>query len=132
MFIERVGLGKLLKKIPVLAFFYTFFVVNIGWVFFRVTSIRQAFCYVKRMLLPWLYKTSSISLLQYIDIKTVIVFIIAVLGFGWIQRIVSKNEKIIISWKCSWIELIFLILIYVLCVMSLAGNTYNPFIYFRF
>ena len=57
--IERLGFGKILKKSKVLATIYTALVFIIGWVFFRVTSVRQGFAIVFRMLLPWRYTVSQ-------------------------------------------------------------------------
>jgi len=51
--IERAFLGKVLTKIgKIPSILITFFIVNIGWVFFRVEKISDAFCFVKQMFVP--------------------------------------------------------------------------------
>lgn len=47
---EQIGLNKLLKKVPsLISHIYTIIVVLVGWVFFRASSLEQAFVYLKSM-----------------------------------------------------------------------------------
>lgn len=35
-------------------------------------------------------------------------------------------------WRDSYLEMIYCTAVFALCIVMLAGSTYNPFIYFRF
>jgi alginate O-acetyltransferase complex protein AlgI len=63
-------------------------------------------------------------------IKTIVIGIMAFVGSGLLQQLcpVKIKEK----WSNSFIEAVFLGVILLLCMASIASGTYNPFIYFRF
>lgn len=129
--LERLGYGNWLKKHKGIAGIYTFLVVNFGWVFFRVGDIGTAFQYLVRMILPWKYTGGTILPAELFQPHMIAVMAAAVLGAGVFQRILEKSA-VWKKWTHSAAEYIFLILVFALCVMSLASDTYNPFIYFRF
>lgn len=128
--LERLGLSKILDKQKAFAWVYTFGLVNFGWVFFRIENIRQALAYIKRMILPWNYLDSSVALFQIVNGHNIFIFVVAVLGMGILQRIIP--EKITTKWRGSCLEIVFCTILMILSIAALAGNTYNPFIYFRF
>lgn len=134
--IERAPfIKKLLEKCKPLGHVYAMFVVIIGWVFFRLENINEAFSYVKCMLLPWKYTDSSYSLSLLVDNRTLVICILGVLGCGFVQAILQKFSKtapLATKWKNSYVEIIFCGIVLLLCISLLASNTYNPFIYFRF
>ena len=132
--IERLGLGKLLSKVKPLAHIYTMVVVMIGWVFFRVDTFRQGFDIVKRMLLPWMYTQTSVILGTQVGMEAVIAIICGVIGCGVLQAVFSGQRTAVIvqKWKGSFPEFLWCALVLFACILKLAGNTYNPFIYFRF
>ncbi|MBR5597769.1 MAG: MBOAT family protein [Lachnospiraceae bacterium] len=126
--IERLGLEKILKKNKVIASCYCLVIVNFGWVFFRAESVLEAIRYLLRMLMPWKYIT-GISVLRYMDNKTICVGICAILGVGVLKK-VPQNIKD--RWNNSIVEAIYCTCVLTLCIASIASNTYNPFIYFQF
>lgn len=128
--IERLGLKRILCKAKIVSVIYTFFIVNLGWVMFRADNILTALRYIARMLLPWRYSDIGINTWNYLDNKTLFVFGCAVLGMGIIKKFVP--EKFQKSWKNSVIEALYCICILLLCLASVASDTYNPFIYFQF
>lgn len=129
--LERLGLEQLLKRNKFISWIYTFIIVNVGWVFFRTESTTLSFQYILRMFLPWNYQNSSVSALEYINNYSLFILLLAFLGMGMIQRFIIKKE-IQNKWKFSLPENFYCILILLLSIFSLASNTYNPFIYFRF
>ncbi|MGN0308751.1 MAG: MBOAT family O-acyltransferase [Lachnospiraceae bacterium] len=131
MLIERTRVKNFLKRHHIFSWIYCFFVVNFSWIFFRIINIRQAFAYIKRMILPWKYNNNPFSILEIIDFHTIFVAVISIVGMGMIQTFAEKNAKLN-RWKNSIPEMIFCTLIMLLSIASLAGGTYNPFIYFRF
>ncbi len=133
--IERLGFGKILKKSKVLATIYTALVFIIGWVFFRVTSVRQGFAIVFRMLLPWRYTVSQGAALgTMVGTQTLLAAAAGIIGCGILQQIftLGRLKNIAARWKNSIPEAVYLAAVMFYSILLLANNTYNPFIYFRF
>ena len=129
--VERWRLGKALAKVPVLAYLYTALVVLIGWVLFRTESVDLTVTLVARMLQPWAYASSSMPVAGLVSGRDAFTLVLAILGCGPLQLLagkVSASKR----WRCSWAEIAFLSATTVLVFASIAGSTYNPFIYFRF
>ena len=129
--LERAFYGKWLDRHKVFGWIYTFIVVNIGWIFFRLTDIMSGFRVTKRLLMPWKYPSRSVGIWEIVSAKDVIILIAAILGIGVIQNI-RVFGTVIRKLKDSWIEIAVLTLLFIWCLGSLASGTYNPFIYFRF
>ena len=128
---ERIGFKKILEKLKVVSVLYTFFVVNIGWVLFRADDTQTGLSYLSRMLFPWKYQgLQSINTWHYCGNKTLFVFLCAVFGMGFINRFTPKKIKERLDG--SVVEALYCVCILVLCLASVASNTYNPFIYFQF
>lgn len=128
--IERVGLKKALEKTKVISVIYTFFIVNVGWVLFRAEDTLTGLRYVARMMLPWRHQELNIETWNYMDTKTIFFFGCALLGMGIIKSITPKRIKD--YWDGSVIEAVYCIILLILCLASVASDTYNPFIYFQF
>ena len=126
--IERLSLGKILKKNNVLAGIYCFIIVNFGWVLFRAENIVLALQLLARMIMPWKY-VEGISGWYYMDNKTILVGLCAVLGMGFLKIL---PKKIVDMWRDSIPEAIYCTLILFLSMAAIVSNTYNPFIYFQF
>lgn len=129
--LERAFYGKWLDRHKVFGWIYTFIVVNIGWIFFRLTDIMSGFRVTKRLLMPWKYPSGSVGIWEIVSAKDVIILIAAILGMGVIQN-TRVFGTVIRKLKDSWIEIAVLTLLFIWCLGSLASGTYNPFIYFRF
>ena len=123
---ERLFLLPLLNKSRLFSHSYTLFVVVIGWVLFYESDLRRLGIYFQRMFLFWKYWSIGSSLWYYINIKMCVIFIFALFCSAGALR--SFLDKI----RNTFLEIVFLALILVLSFASLAGSTYNPFIYFRF
>lgn len=126
---ERLGLKKILDKSRIISTIYCFAVVNFGWVLFRADDMLTALRYIARMTMPWRHADLSILPWNYMDNKTIFVWICAVIGMG-IMKLVP--ERIICRWRDSVIEAIYCVLLLILSLASIASDTYNPFIYFQF
>ena len=127
--LERLGLKKILDKCKPLGLIYCFLVVNFGWVFFRISSLKKGFEIIGRMLMPW--KTAAaMNFRRYVDNRTLIMGVCAVLGAGIIQTVIP--DKIKNKWRGSILEAIYCCVLMVLSIASIATDTYNPFIYFQF
>ncbi len=132
MILERIGLGKLLDKNPVkiLNHVYTMIVIIVGWVFFRADGMREGFQIVKGM---FCYRDSTYDIFSCIDFEVIFLLAAAILFCGVLQNRWKKLVTFLYNktTTCVW-EMIFLFFLFLLSVMTLAGNSYNPFIYFRF
>lgn len=115
------------KKSGIPGHIYTLLVVCVGFVFFRADTIGQGFFWVKEMFAGFHFEREAVSLaIQQLTPLYLVVSGAAVIGS------MPVREKVK-DWKyyepCSYLASLFLL---VICILSLAGNTYNPFIYFQF
>ena len=106
---------------------YTLLVVCVGFVFFRADTLSDGLFWVKEMFTGLHFSGSSISLvLSQLTPVYLISMAAAILASC---PIVQKLRNIQIYQSLSYaVSLIF----FILCMLSLAAGTYNPFIYFRF
>ena len=107
---------------------YTLLVVITGWVLFNLVSVRETLSYLKVMFGITKNSFLAYSPSYYMDGRTTILFVIAVLACGPWKRIFQIEEGFAL---CLVRRLILLILL-ALCFVFIITGTYNPFIYFRF
>ncbi|MEA4824400.1 MAG: MBOAT family O-acyltransferase [Clostridiaceae bacterium] len=134
---ERLFLGKFLQRIPrVFSHLYTLLIVLIGWVLFYFTDLSSAFTVLGRMFgVGGTFGLDAISgarMMNYIFFLTA-----AVLGclpiFPRIREVLTERRSpayapgAMIAW-----ELILCVVLLVACTALLVGESYNPFLYFRF
>lgn len=109
----------------------TFFIVVIGWVFFRIEKVPDAFVYLKRMFSFDFNHTLSFSS-EFYTFFIIAVFFAFFAYFKKGQKIQDiiyfndySNKKHLALSAISGILLI-------LCICSITAFGFNPFIYFRF
>lgn len=128
--IEKVFLLKKLEKAPsIITNIFTFFLVLIGWVFFRTEGFSKAVHFLSSM---FDFRDLSISraLLVTLDIKIAFIFTAAgIISFINAPKLMEKFIKITGSSLVKGVISIFLL---VYSVIVLSTGTFNPFIYFRF
>ena len=130
---ERLGGGKLLSKTGPFQHVYTLLVVMIGWVFFKVETLNDAFLYLRQMFIP-VSKPNILGDVNYfLSMELVIVLIIGIIisipTFGYLKRKlhIYRNKSIAI-----FAYFTLLILMFHISISYIAVDSYNPFIYFRF
>lgn len=128
--IEKLGLKKKLDKFHILSPIYCFIILNFGWVLFRAKNTRTGLQYILHMIFPWKYTINKISVWNYIDKKTIFAIVCGIAGIGFMKKFIPANIQN--KWQNSTFEAIYCIIMLILCIASIAGNTYNPFIYFQF
>ncbi len=127
--IERLCLRKFLDKHRILGWVYCCLVVLLGWVFFRAGDTMTGITLLVRMIRPWHYQI-AINWKEYLEPKTIAVFAAAVLGAGMLKWLIpDRFQK---KWLGSMPEAVFCVILLVLSLAAIAGDTYNPFIYFQF
>ena len=119
-----------IKKLPkAIGFVYTLLIVTVLFVIFRADSINEAGFMIIQMFTGFHFEEASLSLalsmFSPINITTFLVAIIAAFKLGRI--LFEKTIK-----KYVFVQCIFALILLLLCVLTLSGGGYNPFIYFRF
>ncbi len=129
--IEKRGSDSKPRKKNLISWIVTFLTVHFLWVLFRIENIHDALRVMKRLLFPWLYRNGSWALQEFVSPKSLVVFVIAVVGMGVIPVFCRKKEQ---KQKTlhAVLKMAVGVFIMFLSFCSLAANTYNPFIYFRF
>ena len=134
MFIERLGVKKLLDKNPlkIINYIYTMFVVIVGWAMFRCDSWKQAYDTLYAM-----FKGGRVTneMLWYniASTRSLVIIVIAIILAGPLQKIFPKLES---QFKGEQnfclLEGILQFIILLIAIMFLVSGQYNPFIYFKF
>ena len=106
---------------------YALLVVCVGFVFFRADTMKQGCFWIREMFTDFGWKASAMSLtLQQLTPVYLVTLAAALVAAVPVNSMLKKYK---------WYEGFTYVLSlagFALCVLSLAGGTYNPFIYFRF
>ena len=106
---------------------YALLAVCIGFVFFRADTMAQGGLFVKKMFTGFNMSAGALSLvMQQLTPVYILTFVCALIACTPVHKILSRNETY------SKLTYVFSLGGFLLCILSLAGGTYNPFIYFRF
>jgi alginate O-acetyltransferase complex protein AlgI len=139
---ERGRFGKFLDEGPrLLAHAYTILVFMVGWVFFRAADLTTALAYIRAMAgfgtgsgLEW-----HVGL--FLNPKVILVLCLGVVGSmpvipmvkAWRERLAARRATARLDDGIEAVVSLMLVpAVFVLCAMSLASGTHNPFIYFQF
>lgn len=124
---EKAFLSKLLMRIPkVFQQIYLMFVVTIGWVFFASDSVGRAIVYLKNMFS--LQFDCMEETLLFFDMKKMIIFIVSLI---FIRKRKSFGE-ITNNAICYCMNTAIMLILFLVCLIFMAGSSFNPFIYFKF
>jgi alginate O-acetyltransferase complex protein AlgI len=108
---------------------YTLLVVLIGFVIFRAETFGQSLIFMQSMFaFTSVSALASKELMILITPLTIVLFAISFIA----STPLLKNIK---GYDVGWTSVLsygFTIILWIACLLSLAANTYNPFIYFRF
>ena len=134
--VEKMWLGKWLEKMPKLvSHIYALFFINLGWVIFAYDKLPALKTAVFNMFglngLVFASDTTMFYLISY-GIFLIIAFVAATpfpkkLVAKFMDKMSNKSEV-----ASGLIESVVLIGMAVLSVAFLAGEAFNPFLYFRF
>ncbi len=108
---------------------YTLVVVGVGWVFFRAGSIGEAFGFIRAF---FRQDPEAGPLLECLSLKLCIAFVLAIAFCGPVQKLSEKMKKNEEDNLFTVTGIAARAVLLILCILSLAGDTYNPFIYFQF
>ncbi len=134
LIVERLFLGKLLKKNPVKIFnwIYTMLAVMIGWVYFRSNTITQANQFMGQLFS--FTEGKGVYLTTYLSMQNIITFVVGILLCGLVQRPLQRvyNEKLKDKLPVLALDLLCQAVLLGLAIIMIISGTYNPFIYFQF
>lgn len=136
--IEKLFLLKLLEKIPALfSRIYLWVAVLIGWVFFYHTDMKQGLSFLGVMFGVNAASVSSPEVSIYFG-ENAVFLVLALIGctpfVKWVYKRIRMNledEKQILILE-SFVKPVFSMILLVLSIIFLVGQSYNPFLYFRF
>lgn len=127
--IEKLFLGKVLKKLPAFAaHFYLLFVVLLSFVLFNANSLSQCVSDLSAMFGFGSLPFSSAQTLYYLRSYAVL-FVIAIVGATPLPKLIVKKLK---ADKSPVVVPLVLIALLVAVTAYLVDGGFNPFLYFRF
>lgn len=112
---------------------YTLFVVSLGWVIFRATTLGEAYRYIKTMFGIGLGETPGVSIWWYLNRWNIAVLIIAVICSTSVPRkIYVKLKQIMNDNIYNLVKKLVLLCVFSFALIRIVSGTYSPFIYFQF
>lgn len=134
LMLDRLFLLKVLNKAGrLLSVIFTFFVVVVGWVIFRIEDISKLWQYLQKMFAFDLNKENGI--ITRPDFNVVIWIALFFSFFTLLPKVKPLHDGIFYA-GLSKVQLgVFTVIgacLYFLCLTYVAGSSFNPFIYFRF
>lgn len=131
--IERLFLVKWLERLKRFSFLYTFPVVLVGWVFFRLEYFHPAIGYLKRM---FSYHASDAPIWHADKEYHTFLALAIVFSFFAVSEWGKKIQYHIFYGKYSlgmhYVAAFCGLALFILCAGRITVSTFNPFIYFRF
>lgn len=130
--LERLFLGKLLAKLPVVNRVYTLVSVLVGWVIFRAGGMRAALQTIAAMFIPTAGSPAH-PLPRYLDSHLLTLLVFGIVFCGLIQVLLPKLKAALYTeTHITTVQAAVQLILFFLCITMLVAGTYNPFIYFRF
>ena len=126
LILEKSFLLKVLKKIPIaVRHIYTMFAVMLGWALFYFEDLGALGTFLGKLFRPESSAAAMPVILGYLPLLLVAVFASTPVA----KKLAQKQENNVL-----WVygKILAAALALLLCVASLASQSYNPFIYFRF
>lgn len=131
MVIERLFLSKYLDRYKIFSHFYALSVLFFSWVFFRIEDFKQALQFLGKMFDFSPPQETKLHVMAFMNTEYWVVLIIGILlCVPWHRMVVIR--KPVFRSVMDYAQLFFLLAIFLLSIMSVITDTYNPFIYYRF
>lgn len=138
LFIEKALLLKVFEKVPaIFSRIYLWVAMLVGWVFFYHTDLSQAFRYLGVMfgIRASSFTSPEISIHFW---NNAVFLIIAIIGctpafsrlYQRIKEFMGTGMRAMVLER--FIKPVFSVIILILSIVFLVGQSYNPFMYFRF
>ena len=131
LILERWKLKKFLSlpELGWLARIYTLLAVMTGWVFFRAETLPEALAYCRTMFT--FNNNPALPVRDFLTLPLTVLIIAAVLLSAPVPGLkIFQDEAVRV--RVKWYDYPLQAALLLASLLLLAGNTYNPFIYFRF
>ena len=121
------------KALAPVIWFVTMVAVAVGFVIFRADNLAYGMSYIGRMFAFVSMDEGYRVLMSFLTPSMILTLVVAIIACCPVVMFIQKktvDKKIgkVVEAGAYVASLMLL----VLCIMSLASNSYNPFIYFRF
>ena len=140
LLIERLFLGRILKKLPVLNHLYAILLIAYGWVIFRCGSVGEIWELTKALFGAYGLQGNgtqpAVTLLSLAGVGVIaaVVFVIALVAstpiLPKVRELLSHKPRL--ARVAAVAGDVALFALFFLSVVELALGSYNPFIYFKF
>ena len=134
LMIEKMFLLKWLDKLPgVLRHVYCLFLVIIGWTIFAQTDFGVLGEYLQTMAGVGTTLVDS-TFFYHLSCNAVLLVVLCLCSVDY-KPLIAKNEKLTAFMKSGAYDVVRIVIMMVLmavCFAFLVGDSYNPFLYFRF
>lgn len=132
MIIERVIRNEnWYKKIPsFIKIFITLFIVIIGWVLFKATTLEEGLKYLFIMFGLSNFSNITFEYTYFISRKFIVLIIIGIIASTPILKKIFNRYRDIKVFEL--IKTILIILLFIISIIFMVNSTYSPFIYFQF
>ena len=133
LLLEKLGLKKLLDKLPVISNLYTLFVVVLGWVLFRNPDLHLCLAVLKGLFGLNGNPVTSFAANILLKNNMYILLFAAIASTPLLKKLAELGEQLFAPklWRFVSTALVPIALL-LLSTVGLVGNSYNPFIYFQF
>ena len=126
LILEKSFLLKWLKKIPsALRHVYTMFAVMLGWALFYFEDLSALGGFMGKLFVPASSAEAMGLILGYLPLTVASV----IASTPLLRKVLDKKREAAVM---QYLKIAVCALLLVLCIASLASQSYNPFIYFRF
>lgn len=148
LMIEKLFLLKWLKKAPAwIGHIYSMLLVVIGWTIFAQTDMSQLGRYLKTMFGIGAHGGADADFFYFLSTNAVLLILLVVCSIDhrfWLRKVCKKsvasenaeNDNIYqwceLSRGLTYAKPIIMVVLLVVSFAFLVGDSYNPFLYFRF
>lgn len=127
--LEQLFLDKYLSRLRKVSIVYTLLIVMTGFVFIRTANISDAWHYLAAMFTPG--DVTPLGINAFLTNHYKLLLLLGVV-FSIPIRLPKQLQATRFERIKKWTGAVLLVLIFLLSVMAVTTEAYNPFIYFRF
>lgn len=133
-FLEDFGRNRNIRFPKWIGHIYLIVVVTIGFVLFRSDSFGQATLMIGQMFTGFHFEAEAMCLAaENLSANVIAAFFFGSLfAFPVSDAVADWSEKSLPKGFSDFVMYVVTLLLLILCMLQLAGRSYNPFIYFRF
>jgi alginate O-acetyltransferase complex protein AlgI len=131
--LDRLFLLKFLERIgPVFSNIFTFLVVVLGWVFFRMETFSDALTVIRTMVTFDFVPFGIYDNREFLLVLSLAVLFAFFAAFRKGKRIQDLVYYTVYSPRTSLAVTFLSVVLFILCVGRITSSGFNPFIYYRF